>query len=159
VQIVRVTVNLDETTAEQGALQVIPGTHFPQYNRGLFRAFGRFEGAGNRLRLDPHAVPGAVALATRPGDVIVWWNRLWHAAFKRKDGRPRRALFLSYVPDPRDDAALAENLRATVEGIVTSERPCLYAPCLSRSSDANVQAMVERLEALGVMSVRAGVAR
>ena len=39
----------------------------------------------------------------QPGDIVMFDNRIYHAAFKRKDGRGRRNLFLNYWPDPLDN--------------------------------------------------------
>ena len=86
---------LDETTAEQGALRVIPGTHHPEFNRALSKNCGSWDGESRgRLRLDPLNVPGAIAVPTRPGDALMFDNRMYHYASKRKDGRGRRNLFI-----------------------------------------------------------------
>ena len=107
VQTIRVTYYLDETSAQQGALNVIPGTHHAEWNKGLFAACGEWEDGKPRLRLKRDGIPGAVSVHTNPGDAVVWHNRLWHSAWKREDGRPRRALFYSYVPDPGEDSPSA----------------------------------------------------
>ena len=82
-------------TAEQGSLNLLPGTHLPESSDNLFRSYGYFDRSRLRLRLHPREVPGVVSLHTMPGDVVIWDTRSWHSAFKRKDGQARRALFFS----------------------------------------------------------------
>ncbi len=155
VQTIRVTYYLDETSAQQGALNVIPGTHHAEWNKGLFAACGEWEDGKPRLRLKRDGIPGAVSVHTNPGDAVVWHNRLWHSAWKREDGRPRRALFYSYVPDPGEDLLLRESLRRAVAEIVGEGRPHLYGPNLMAAAYTGIGSIADRLEALGIEHVRA----
>ena len=79
-----------------GALSIIPGSFHPEFSAALFRSYGPL---GEEYRKRSHDegfqqdVPGAVQVRAKPGDVLLWDNRLWHSAWKRKDGKPRRNIF------------------------------------------------------------------
>ena len=150
----RVSIYLDASDADEGgALQVIAGSHLREYNQLLFEQFGRFEGPGTRLELPARAAPGALEIATRPGDVVVWYTRLWHAAYRRHDGGARRGIFLTYVQDPAGDRRLCEKLRRTAAGIVRPQRQYLYGPSLVEHGGDGIRAMARRLTELGVRDV------
>ena len=85
---------------------------------------------------------------------MLWDNRLWHSAFKRKDGRPRRTLFIGYMPDPRDDLLAVRDLRAAIEAHLSEEQPFVYSREMLRKGVAGREKMVARLEELGVERVR-----
>jgi ectoine hydroxylase-related dioxygenase (phytanoyl-CoA dioxygenase family) len=71
---------LDDVTAENGALRVIPGSH---------RA-GRLPGEALADPSAPH--PEQVILTARAGDVLVVDAHLWHGGLANHTDRPRRAL-------------------------------------------------------------------
>lgn len=150
----KAAIYLDEQTDEQGSLNLIPGTHLPEFSGTLFRACGEYDRGRPRLRLDPCAVPGAVSVHTCPGDIVLWDNRLWHSAFRRRDGRPRRALFIGFTPDPGEDVLAVNNLRLTVAQHVNEAMPLVYPKALSVDDNPARLRMVERLEELGVENVR-----
>ena len=117
-------------------MNVIPGSHHPEFGAAIFQSCGRWEqGARPRLRLDRDKVPGAIALSTSPGDVVLWDNRIWHAAWQRKDGRPRRTMFIGYMPDPQADLLAIQNLRAAVSNALHDQQPFVY----SQSDDGSGQ--------------------
>ena len=138
VESIRASVYLESTSEEQGALMVVAGSQHHAYSRQLFTAYGAFDGHGARLHLPRVGAPGAVSIASEPGDVILWYTRLWHAAWKRSDGAPRRGIFLTYLADPKDDAVLAEKVRRNCRDLVSVRRPFLYdlrcAPMAERAS-------------------------
>ena len=80
-----VGIQLDPATAENGQLQMIPGSH-----RGTSRLPGPREADG---------LP-ATPISTEPGDVTVHFGHTLHAAPPPSDpgSRGRRALYLSFVP-------------------------------------------------------------
>jgi len=153
VESIRASVYLENTSETQGALNVIAGSHHHSYGRQLFDAYGAFDGPSARLRLPRTGAPGAISIASEPGDVILWYTRLWHAAWRRSDGAPRRGIFLTYLADPKDDAVLAEKLRRNCRDLVSVRRPFLYGPSLRANGGARVDAMATRLEELGVTNV------
>ena len=93
-------------------------------------------------------------MQTRPGDVVLWDNRLWHSAFKRKDGRPRRTMFIGYMPDPQDDLLTIKDLRTTVEAHITEQQPFVYSKKMMEKGYPRREKMAARLERLGVKKVR-----
>jgi hypothetical protein len=105
------------------------------------------------LRGDPRAFPEAVIVPTDPGDVLVWYTRMWHASFKREDGKPRRGVYLSYVPDPGNDPVGAEKLRRVAQAGRSTLRPYLYGRNLRSLRNPTVDAMIARLNELGVPNV------
>lgn len=91
---VKFIIYLQPLTADTGALRVIPGSH----RRPFYDTIKRFI---EEQRPPVHEVP-AVALETRPGDVIAFNINLWHAAaFASPD---RHLCSLAYFPDPRSPA-------------------------------------------------------
>jgi hypothetical protein len=151
---VKVTTYLDEMTAEQGALNLLPGTHLPESSSNLFRSCGYFDRSRPRLRLPPEQIPGVVSLHTMPGDVVIWDTRLWHSAFKRKDGQARRALFFSFVPDYQGDVFAEQFARQCFSDHRGSREQPIYGPNFLACDEPQILQMVERLEELGVENVR-----
>ena len=150
---VKVTTYLDEMSAAEGALKLLPGTHLPAYSRALFQQFGYFDRGRPRLRIEADKIPGALAVHTLPGDVIIWDTRLWHAAFKRRDGRPRRALFFSFVRDPADDILDEKFAFDTLAAQRNGEEPYYGPNFLVHGAPRSTQ-MAARLEELGLENVR-----
>ena len=150
----KTAIYLDEQSKDFGSLNLIPGSHHPEYSAALFRSCGYWDKGRPRLRLNPHAIPGTVSVQTRPGDVVLWDNRLWHSAFKRKDGRPRRTMFIGYMPDPQDDLLAIKDLRTTVEAHLNEGQPFVYSKEMMEKGNARREKMAARLEELGVERVR-----
>ena len=150
----KTAVYLDEQDEEQGALNVIPGSHHPEYCAAIFRSCGYWDKGRPRLRLEPRNIPGAISLHTRPGDIVLWDNRLWHSAFRRKDGRPRRTMFIGYTPDPQDDLLAISGLRITVRAHLNEDHPYVYSREMMRKGGPLREKMAARLEELGVENVR-----
>lgn len=150
---IKVTTYLDEMTTKQGSLNLLPGTHLPVSSDNLFRSFGYFDRSRPRLRLQPDQVPGVVSLHTMPGDVVIWDTRLWHSAFKRKDGNARRALFFGFVPDVRGDVFQEEFVRQCVSDHRKDEVNPFYGPNFAGCGEPTVRQMIERLDELGVENI------
>ena len=151
----KAAVYLDEAHEDDGALNAIPGTHIPEFNAAIMRSWGRFKGGGSpRLWLEPKEVPGAVSVQTRPGDVVLFQTNLWHSAWRRVDGQPRRNLFIQYFRDPGDDVLALRELRQAVIGALSEERPYLYSAAMIAKGGALREKMASRLEELGVENVR-----
>jgi len=154
VKTLKTAIYLDEQSEGQGALNVIPGSHHPEFCAAIFRSCGYWDQGRPRLRLPPDRVTGAVSLRTRPGDVVLWDNRLWHSAFRRQDGKPRRTMFISYAPDPGDDLLALADLRATMRAHLGEKQPYVYDRAMVGAGGDARRRMAERLEALGVERVR-----
>lgn len=153
-QTLKIALYLDEMDKNSGSLNVIPGSHHPEFSAALFQSCGYWEkGSRPRLHLDPVNIPGAISLHTQPGDVILWNNHIWHSAFKRKDGRPRRTLFISYTPDPGNDLLDILNFRNLVKYHLSEDRPYMYSDEMIRYAGPARKKMVARLEELGVKNI------
>jgi hypothetical protein len=142
----KLTFYLDPTTADDGALRIVPGSHHPAFCSSILSECGYWDRRRPRLQLPSDQVPGAVAVETQPGDVVIWDNRMWHSAPKRRDGRPRRALFFSYAPDPGEGLSAIDDVRTTIESV--SDRPFLYGRRLLRAGGPVVAAMASRVSNL-----------
>ena len=83
---------LTESTAENGATRVLPGTH-------------RTGKLPEEVLADPHAPqPGEVVLAGEPGDVCIVNGHLWHCGGANHSPFGRRSLLAHYVrPDVHRD--------------------------------------------------------
>ena len=131
---------LDAMDVNSGSLRVIPGSHFPAYGQALLDECGYKEG-GLRPRLQLEDPPGAVAVATQPGDVVLFDTRIWHAAPAREGGR--RTVFIGYVPDPEDSPVRQEQVRALIQSFP-------YNDHLVETAGPLRQEMIARLRALGI---------
>ena len=145
---------IDEQDKGFGALNLIPGSHHPEFSAALFRSCGYWDRGRPRLHLNPDAIPGTVSLQTRPGDVVLWDNRLWHSAFRRQDGRPRRTMFIGYMPDPQDDLLAVKDLQMMVETALREKQSFVYSKEMMEKGGAGREKMAARLEELGVERVR-----
>jgi ectoine hydroxylase-related dioxygenase (phytanoyl-CoA dioxygenase family) len=158
---VKIAVYLDEQDKDSGSLNVIPGSHHPEFSASLFQSCGYWEN-GNRPRLhfDPDKIPGAISVDTKPRDIILWNNHLWHSAFKRKDGVPRRTLFVTYMPDPGNDLLKTLELRDAVKQHLQhiqqliGDWPYLYSEQMIRNTSPARNKMIARMDELGVENVR-----
>ena len=150
----KTAIYLDEQDKGFGALNLIPGSHHPEFSATLFRSCGYWDRGRPRLHLKPDAIIGAVSLQTRPGDVVLWDNRLWHSAFRRQDGRPRRTMFIGYMPDPQDDLLAVKDLQMMVETALREKQSFVYSKEMMEKGGAGREKMAARLEELGVERVR-----
>ncbi len=96
-----------------------------------------------------------MAIETTPRDVLLWENHMWHNAPQRKDGKPRRAMFIQYFRDPFGDVIAERGIRDIINTLLDSkDSPYVY----SREQMANArpvrEKMAARLEALGIDRVR-----
>jgi hypothetical protein len=85
---IKIAFYLDPLTRDTGCLRVIPGSHRPG---SIWRAGEAHPGkAGELWGIPPTEIPGAFAVETMPGDVVVFYHDLWHASF---GGSQRRRMF------------------------------------------------------------------
>ena len=131
---------------------MIPGSNHPQFCAALFQASGVWDDGRPRLQISPDEVPGAVAIATAPGDVVLWDNRLWHYAPRRHDGLPRRALFIHYYRDPGDDMVARGVLQRIYKSMLADQH--VYSRSLLQHPTPARERMATRLETLGIENVR-----
>ena len=154
--VAKTAIYLDESVKDDGSLNLIAGSQHPQFATSVLSNLGHLEkGTRPRLLNDRQQVPGAVAVETNPGDVVIFNTSLFHSAWKRKDGKPRRNLFFSYLRDPRDDPIMLNNLLTTIRKSTSKKTsPYIYSKELLDKSKAASEKMATRLEELGVENVR-----
>lgn len=79
---------LDPVDADSGCLRVIPGSQHPHHPLRTEQI--NPNQSAELFHVSPDAFPGAVALPTQPGDVLIFNHDLWHASF---GGSQRRRMF------------------------------------------------------------------
>jgi hypothetical protein len=101
----KISFYLDPLTVDSGAIRFIPGTNFAQspYSRRLRQALAGPAKTRESFGIDPRDIP-SYALASEPGDVVLWNYRVIHASFY--GGERRRLLSLNYREKERPDAAM-----------------------------------------------------
>jgi ectoine hydroxylase-related dioxygenase (phytanoyl-CoA dioxygenase family) len=157
----KVNVYLDSTHMDDGALELIPGSHLPELAATVFRHLGHYDpvGGGPRLRPDPSEIPG-VAVETEPGDIVVFHNFMWHFAPLHRGGGTRRTIMLQYYRDPGADIVARKAIREIVAQI--GERPGWGSFIFSEQTLADgspaLTRMAERYEEIGVTTARRSLA-
>jgi hypothetical protein len=141
---IKIAFYLEPTTSDSGALRIIPGSHRPEF------------AAQHPTRKDQHddptvmpfGVPGSelpcVVCESQPGDVVIFREQTWHAAFGGKPGRSQHAI--SFQTNPRNDEELAV-LRDLCQRYSFSMHP---SPQMIASPHPRLRRMVSRLVELGV---------
>ncbi len=84
----RAAIYLDTLGPDDGALNVIPGSHFTELREALVKNLGE-------LGVSPEKVPGRYPLINEPGDVIFMNHKTFHSALSDKPGR--RAIHINCV--------------------------------------------------------------
>src|SRR5882757_42021 len=123
---VKVAVYFDELDGDNGALRVLPGSHrLGGRDLAAFLHGPAFDDEAT-WREATRQVPAHI-IASRPGDVIVFDEKLWHASV---DGRYRLQWSTSYVIDPvieAEDAQLREYLAGQfIPGMTLDYDPAHY---------------------------------
>jgi hypothetical protein len=143
---------LEPLGQDDGALQVIPGSHRSEFGRAVGELIARLSGQAQDA--STMVLPSYV-LATKPGDVIAFDEHLYHASF---GGRNRRQWRVDYVVDPTD-AEGERKVRAYFEGIYAPNWDGGYDvdrfPSYSGAWRASGHTWVLRLAQLGVYEAAA----
>lgn len=90
---IKISIYLDPVEADTGCLVVLPGSHHDDAFISYRNAF-----TNSLDPLDPN-VPGATPLPSQPGDVQVFWRRLWHSTWE--SNRHRRQFQINFSAHPR----------------------------------------------------------
>jgi len=152
---IKVSLYLDVLTKECGAFRLLPGSHIPSRSMQLMKEFGVWTDNRPRIHPDiPRPLSGEVVVETEPGDVVFWDNRIWHSAPRRLDGLGRRAIFVNYIRDPRDDKSAARDLRDDVADTLRNRtRQFIYPRQMATEVNWPRQRTIQRLLELKVPGV------
>ncbi len=153
---------LSEASDGDGALNIIPGSFHPDFSAALYLEYAPLGEEYRRRSHNPgpstrENVPGMVQVLVNPCDAVIWDNRMWHSAWKRRDGKPRRNIFYNYVRDPGDDPIRGRVVREHVAYHRSApSRRFVYSKKMMEAGGPARGKMAARLEALGVENVREG---
>ena len=145
---IKVNVYLDAVDKEHGCLRVVPGSHRNPLHEAI-EPENRHQWGPT---VSPFDVPGpdlpCVAVESRPGDVVIFHQSLWHAVFNGWPGR--RYIALRYAAEPVNDKQLASlghyggDTFNPSESLLNSDRP-------------RIRGLVDRLGEYGARDVPAFV--
>lgn len=83
-QLAQVLLFLDDVTLNNGATQLVPGSH-------------RFYAVPGREYADPRREhPAEIAITCNAGDALVFSSHLWHRGTANSSGRPRRTITYAF---------------------------------------------------------------
>lgn len=88
---VKLSFYLDDLTGQNGAIRIIPGSHFHQqtFSRTLRRAFKEESGVDSIFGIPGGDIP-SIVVESSPGDLVMWNFRTIHGSY---NGGERRRLF------------------------------------------------------------------
>jgi len=140
---IKIAFYLEPNTKETGALRFIPGSHQLEFRKFLQPLTAQFE--------NPNVMPFGVSgvdlpsfvIESQPGDVVIFPETLWHAAFGGALGRSQHAI--NFMANPVTDAEVAY-VRRLYEGWEYSLHP---PDQLINSERPRLRRMVERSIELG----------
>jgi hypothetical protein len=89
---VKMVFYLDAMDADPGCLCLLPGSHHADYRE-------RMERYGPEILTASRDVPGTYAIASSPGDAIVFNVKTYHGAFT--GGIRRRVIYMNFLSGPR----------------------------------------------------------
>lgn len=129
---VKMGIYLESVTRDSGCLRLIPGSHRSPLFESLAPMKLQFDDPG----ATPLGVLGpdmpCVAVESEPGDVVVFLEEVYHAAFGGRTGRPRIALNFEAAPttDDRIDIMRTEYAKTVymyrpAKSLLESDRPRL----------------------------------
>ena len=127
---------LDETTKERGALRVVPGSHKLPFHMDLWPLRVHQDDLSvAEFDLEAPDLP-SVPVESQPGDVIFFFQSLFHAVFNSFPGR--RYIALKFAAKPATDEHLASLVRYT---------PTMFEPdeAFRKSERARIRSMVDPL--------------
>lgn len=135
---------LDPLKRNTGALRVIPGSHHPQHpvRTGQIVPHNTQELYG----ISGSELPGAEALETLPGDLVIFNHDTWHAAFGGGNRRRMFTMNLTRRAKTTDDIALLrEYLRIHSPGGYKIDTGAgMYFPTILNTADARRQTHLEQ---------------
>ncbi len=130
-------------TKEEGALRVLPGSHVPSYCLRLMPLDAQQPSTSDELYGVGAADLPCAAIETRPGDLVVFNQYLFHGVFKKQPDR--RYLALKFIERP----STAEQVRACrSHGQGVARLPSEFRD----NPRPRIRAMVDRLQAADALA-------
>ena len=140
---IKIAFYLEPTTVETGAIRLIPGSNDPAYRRHLQILSAQKENPSKR----PLGVVGedlpCFAAETEPGDLVIFPESTWHAAFGGSPGRAQHAI--NFMANPTTPAEF-DYLRSLYDKFLYSLHP---TPQLITSDSPRLRKLVAPLVELG----------
>lgn len=116
-QSIKIAIYPDTVTRETGCLRVIPGSHIPEYQKGLKLLRQQFDDPSSK----PFGVSGAempaTALESQPGDMVFFSEDLWHSSFGGRSGRRMFTLIYYGNPDTEEKKEYIRQFRKRTQGM------------------------------------------
>lgn len=140
--VAKVAMYFDTLTKDTGSLRVIPGTQRRPFGERVRPQQNLDDRDAMPFGVAQEEVP-CVALESEPGDVIVFTERVFHAAFGSKKGRLQFAS--EYAANPTTDEQIAA-LREQHDNHTYSDHP---VRSYIESDNPRIRRMVSRLVELG----------
>jgi hypothetical protein len=140
---IKIAFYLEPTTKDSGALRLIPGSNFAEIRQRLQPLTAQND--------DPSTMPFGVSgpdlpcqvFESEPGDIGIFSEHTWHAAFGGKPGRSQHAI--NFMANPTTDEQVT-HLRNLYESWTYSLHP---PEVLINSDRPRLRGMVEKLVELG----------
>ncbi len=118
---IKVAFYLDPVTAETGCLRVIPGSHRDPLHSALLGLMPANPAGTTPFGVPPRGLP-YYPLESRPGDVVMFDQCTWHAAFGGRTGRRMFTFNFSAEPTTAEhEAVLRKMYLANVEATRTMQ--------------------------------------
>ena len=148
----------DPLAARDGALQFLPGSHYPEQTARLVEYRQRHLQPRHDAELAPKGASlPAYAADTTPGDVIAFDLHTWHASF---GGRDRLAWTLTYLRCPSTEAEHERTLRSVTDSFEQAyrgfdrDRYPIWRDWLSDAPDHPRRVpVIDRMRAAGVLEL------
>ena len=102
---IKIAFYLEPTTRDTGALRLIPGSNRPTFWQSLQPLNDSNEDLAEQIFGVPGDQVPCQVVETEPGDLVIFPESTWHAAFGGSPGRSQHAI--SFMADPVTDAQLA----------------------------------------------------
>lgn len=137
----RAAIYLDPLSAEDGCLNVIPGSHMKEYRDAIASTI-------NNVGVGPEDIPGRYPLVNEPGDVLYMNHKTFHSALSDKPGR--RAIHINCTQNATSEKNTEhfEWLMGFLNG-ETNGWGRFYSDCLIRTASPRRKKMLDRAIELG----------
>ena len=140
---IKIAFYLEPTTKESGALRLIPGSNYPEIRHHLQPLIAQQD--------DPHIQPLGVAgteipayvFESEPGDIGIFSEHTWHAAFGGAPGRSQHAI--NFMANPTTDEQVAHICKLYKKMLYSLHPP----EVLVNSNRPRLRGLVEKLVGLG----------